>query len=412
MFLCVFRQFPLHCVDQTAKDTWDKRYSKLQELIAGGAARAFAKTVVALLERIKILLQTRIQGFYSLEVYQSLKKLLKHEGLPGFYKYGSAVAVVLGCGVVVIGVDKLTVVLGGGWWQWLVGGDICDGVGWQQDVAVAECTVAGEGDGWVVMGWLLMEGGEAVKTDYIKDFWELTYPSTEMGLCKIPVNPVEDVKCTALNPLEGHLPNAKAGYQGFEEPISKEDRLQNQLNGRCGGDQRPNATGRTKQQPIIPVSDANFIQLSNLVTQNKGYFESPWYLGSDRTWNQSGPEERQCSHSIPVPIPAQRPDPADSKLRTCQRHLGVDQDEELGSRTRNGGKAAITEGRVRCGQNERRIAIIRAFDSTMPPHAINNRQRACDKHHLHHRVIQGDEDGEQVQIARKENDDVQLLRLE
>ncbi|KAD3337811.1 hypothetical protein E3N88_33332 [Mikania micrantha] len=106
---------------------------------------------------------------------------------------GSAVAVVLGCGVVVIGVDKLTVVLGGGWWQWLVGGDICDGVGWQQDVAVAECTVAGEGDGWVVMGWLLMEGGEDRSH---KDFRELTYPSTEMGLCEIPVNPVEDVKCT------------------------------------------------------------------------------------------------------------------------------------------------------------------------------------------------------------------------
>ncbi|KAJ9537279.1 hypothetical protein OSB04_030012 [Centaurea solstitialis] len=51
---------------------------------------AFAKTAVAPLERIKILLQTRTQGFHSLGVYQSLKRLLKHEGLPGFYKGNGA----------------------------------------------------------------------------------------------------------------------------------------------------------------------------------------------------------------------------------------------------------------------------------------------------------------------------------
>ncbi|KAK3012659.1 hypothetical protein RJ639_008848 [Escallonia herrerae] len=62
----------------------------VKELIAGGAAGAFAKTAVAPLERTKILLQTRTLGFHSLGVYQSLKKLLKHEGLAGFYKGNGA----------------------------------------------------------------------------------------------------------------------------------------------------------------------------------------------------------------------------------------------------------------------------------------------------------------------------------
>nr|GEV52859.1 graves disease carrier protein [Tanacetum cinerariifolium] len=62
----------------------------VKELIAGGAAGAFAKTAVAPLERIKILLQTRTQGFHTIGVYQSLKRLLKHEGLPGFYKGNGA----------------------------------------------------------------------------------------------------------------------------------------------------------------------------------------------------------------------------------------------------------------------------------------------------------------------------------
>lgn len=62
----------------------------VRELIAGGAAGAFAKTAVAPLERIKILLQTRTEGFHSLGVYQSLKKVLKHEGGLGFYKGNGA----------------------------------------------------------------------------------------------------------------------------------------------------------------------------------------------------------------------------------------------------------------------------------------------------------------------------------
>ncbi|PIA64289.1 hypothetical protein AQUCO_00100043v1 [Aquilegia coerulea] len=64
--------------------------SYAKELIAGGAAGAFAKTAVAPLERIKILLQIRTEGFHSLGVYQSLKKVMKQEGFLGFYKGNGA----------------------------------------------------------------------------------------------------------------------------------------------------------------------------------------------------------------------------------------------------------------------------------------------------------------------------------
>ncbi|KAI7748688.1 hypothetical protein M8C21_000337 [Ambrosia artemisiifolia] len=60
----------------------------VKELIAGGVAGGISKTAVAPLERIKILVQTRTEGFHSLGVHQSLKRLLKHEGVAGFYKYG------------------------------------------------------------------------------------------------------------------------------------------------------------------------------------------------------------------------------------------------------------------------------------------------------------------------------------
>ncbi|GMH16024.1 hypothetical protein Nepgr_017865 [Nepenthes gracilis] len=62
----------------------------VRELIAGGCAGAFAKTAVAPLERIKILFQTRTEGFHSLGVYRSLKKLINHEGIKGLYKGNGA----------------------------------------------------------------------------------------------------------------------------------------------------------------------------------------------------------------------------------------------------------------------------------------------------------------------------------
>ncbi|KAI3414875.1 uncharacterized protein J3R85_015803 [Psidium guajava] len=62
----------------------------VRELIAGGAAGAFAKTAVAPLERIKILLQIRSEGFRSIGVYQSFKKILRHEGVQGLYKGNGA----------------------------------------------------------------------------------------------------------------------------------------------------------------------------------------------------------------------------------------------------------------------------------------------------------------------------------
>ncbi|GMI97924.1 CoA Carrier 1 [Hibiscus trionum] len=62
----------------------------VKELIAGGTAGAIAKTTIAPLERIKILLQTRTDGFQSLGVCQSLRKVSKHEGVMGFYKGNGA----------------------------------------------------------------------------------------------------------------------------------------------------------------------------------------------------------------------------------------------------------------------------------------------------------------------------------
>ncbi|KAH9613352.1 hypothetical protein KSS87_019180 [Heliosperma pusillum] len=62
----------------------------VRELIAGGAAGAFAKSAVAPLERIKILFQTRPVGFQSIGVYRSLKKVLYQEGIQGLYKGNGA----------------------------------------------------------------------------------------------------------------------------------------------------------------------------------------------------------------------------------------------------------------------------------------------------------------------------------
>ncbi|KAL2346561.1 hypothetical protein Fmac_000561 [Flemingia macrophylla] len=62
----------------------------VKELIAGGFAGALSKTAVAPLERVKILWQTRTAGFHSIGVYQSLNKILKHEGFQGLYKGNGA----------------------------------------------------------------------------------------------------------------------------------------------------------------------------------------------------------------------------------------------------------------------------------------------------------------------------------
>eukprot|EP00249_Psilotum_nudum_P017851 c26522_g1_i1 orf=811-1350(-) len=62
----------------------------VKELIAGGVAGGFAKTVVAPLERIKILYQTGYGNFQSIGVLRSLHCILKKEGFRGFYKGNGA----------------------------------------------------------------------------------------------------------------------------------------------------------------------------------------------------------------------------------------------------------------------------------------------------------------------------------
>ncbi|CAN1162643.1 Mitochondrial carrier protein CoAc1 [Linum perenne] len=62
----------------------------VKELIAGGAAGGIAKTAVAPLERTKILLQTRTEGFQSIGISQSVKKIFRHEGISGLYRGNGA----------------------------------------------------------------------------------------------------------------------------------------------------------------------------------------------------------------------------------------------------------------------------------------------------------------------------------
>eukprot|EP00252_Welwitschia_mirabilis_P006571 TRINITY_DN17455_c0_g1_i1.p1 TRINITY_DN17455_c0_g1~~TRINITY_DN17455_c0_g1_i1.p1 ORF type:complete len:204 (-),score=31.43 TRINITY_DN17455_c0_g1_i1:90-701(-) len=62
----------------------------VKELLAGGIAGGFAKTAVAPLERIKILFQTRQREFQSLGVLNSLKKILRTEGIVGLYRGNGA----------------------------------------------------------------------------------------------------------------------------------------------------------------------------------------------------------------------------------------------------------------------------------------------------------------------------------
>ncbi|KAM7275031.1 hypothetical protein ACFE04_016897 [Oxalis oulophora] len=62
----------------------------VKELIAGGVAGGFAKSLVAPLERVKILFQTRRAEFHSAGLFGSFKKIAKNEGITGFYRGNGA----------------------------------------------------------------------------------------------------------------------------------------------------------------------------------------------------------------------------------------------------------------------------------------------------------------------------------
>eukprot|EP00850_Spirogloea_muscicola_P012726 SM000083S22773 [mRNA] locus=s83:472719:475281:+ [translate_table: standard] len=64
--------------------TWAK------ELVAGGLAGGVAKTVVAPLERVKIVLQTRTGAFQRASLGRSLGDILRAEGVRGFYRGNTA----------------------------------------------------------------------------------------------------------------------------------------------------------------------------------------------------------------------------------------------------------------------------------------------------------------------------------
>ncbi|KAJ7973727.1 Mitochondrial carrier protein [Quillaja saponaria] len=61
-----------------------------KELVAGGVAGGIAKTVVAPLDRVKILFQTQRAEFQSTGLLGSVKKIAKTEGLMGFYRGNGA----------------------------------------------------------------------------------------------------------------------------------------------------------------------------------------------------------------------------------------------------------------------------------------------------------------------------------
>ncbi|KAD6795180.1 hypothetical protein R6Q59_020922 [Mikania micrantha] len=61
----------------------------VKELIAGGVAGGVAKTVVAPLERVKILFQTRVE-FHNIGLLASFRRIAKTEGVLGFYRGNGA----------------------------------------------------------------------------------------------------------------------------------------------------------------------------------------------------------------------------------------------------------------------------------------------------------------------------------
>ncbi|KAJ6698859.1 SOLUTE CARRIER FAMILY 25 [Salix purpurea] len=61
-----------------------------KELVAGGVAGGFAKTVVAPLERVKILFQTRRDEFKAVGLFGSFQKISHTEGVMGFYRGNGA----------------------------------------------------------------------------------------------------------------------------------------------------------------------------------------------------------------------------------------------------------------------------------------------------------------------------------
>ncbi|KAF3780381.1 Graves disease carrier protein [Nymphaea thermarum] len=73
-----------------ARSPLEKLPVVVKELVAGGVAGGVAKTAVAPLERVKILFQTSRDDFRGLGLRASFKKILKTDGILGFYRGNGA----------------------------------------------------------------------------------------------------------------------------------------------------------------------------------------------------------------------------------------------------------------------------------------------------------------------------------